>query len=193
MRARYAPLSICLQQLIICLICNVYRAYPNPLCWGNFTNYIFSISLANDFLLTIAIWPLVGYNCSSPDFTKKKYLEPVFLLSDRRNHNLKTVLLSDSYYQFSYTKQAIFFYTKIWVGCLNTVKSSTIFPVLNGLLTAQVFRKKADNIISSNSFIKCTMILTLFKKTWSRSCILYCNENKLQKFTLHMGKVFVHV
>ena len=42
---------------------------------------------------------------------QKKYLEPVFLLSDRRNHNLKTVLLSDSSYQFSYTKQVILYQT----------------------------------------------------------------------------------
>ena len=68
--ARNPPLSICLQHLIIYFICDVYRAYP----WGNFTNYtyIFSISLANDFLLTIAIWPPVGYNCPSPDFTQEE-------------------------------------------------------------------------------------------------------------------------
>ena len=54
-RAGNIPLSICLQHLIICFICDVYRAYLSPLCWGNFTNDIFSISLANDFLLTIAI------------------------------------------------------------------------------------------------------------------------------------------
>ena len=53
MQARNPPLSICLQHLIICFICDVYRTYPSPLCWGNFINYIFSISLANDFLLTV--------------------------------------------------------------------------------------------------------------------------------------------
>ena len=53
-RDRNPPLSISLQHLIICFICDVYRAYPSPLCWGNFTNYIFSISLAIDFLLTLA-------------------------------------------------------------------------------------------------------------------------------------------
>ena len=72
-RERNPPLSICLQQLTY-FIRDIYRAYPSPLCWGNFTNYIFSFSLATDFLLTIAIWPLVGYNCSSPDFT----LEEIF-------------------------------------------------------------------------------------------------------------------
>ena len=40
----------------------------SPLCWKHFTNYIFSISLANDFLLTIAIWPLVGYKFLKPRF-----------------------------------------------------------------------------------------------------------------------------
>ena len=40
----------------------------------------------------------------------------VFLLSYKGNHNLKTLLLSDSHYQFSYTKQVFFFCTKIWVG-----------------------------------------------------------------------------
>ena len=86
------------------------------------------------------------------------------------------VLISHSCYQFSYTKQAVFLYTKIWVGCLNIIKSNTIFPVFNGLLTAQVFRKHAYHIISSNIFKpglyirKRTLILTLFKKSWNRSC-----------------------
>ena len=53
-RARNPPLSIFLQNLI-CSICDIYRGYPSPLCWGNFTNYIFSISIANDFLPTNAI------------------------------------------------------------------------------------------------------------------------------------------
>ena len=98
----------------------------------------------------------------------------MFLMSDRWNRNLKTVLLSDYYYQFLYTQQVIFLYTEIWVGCLNIVKASTIFPVFNGMLTAQVFRKQAYNIISSNTFMpglyirKRTMILT-FRKTWNRS------------------------
>ena len=95
----------------------------------------------------------------------------MFLLSDRRNHTLKTVLLSDSYYQFSYTKQVISFIPKFGWGCLNIVKPSTIIPVCNGLLTSQVFRKHAYSIISSNTFMpvsylrKRTMILTLFRKT----------------------------
>ena len=69
---------------------------------------------------------------------------------------------------FLYTKQVIFLYTKIWVG-FKIVKSSTIFPVFNGLLTAQVFRKHAYNITTNNTFMpglyirKRAMILTLVK------------------------------
>ena len=54
-RGRDPPLSICLQHLMICFICDMYRAYLSPLCWGNFTKYMFSISSANELLLTIAI------------------------------------------------------------------------------------------------------------------------------------------
>ena len=143
------------------------------LCAGAILQIIFfSISLANYFLLTIVMWPLVGIIAQAQISHKKKYLEPIFLLIDRRNHNFETVLLSVSYYQFSYTKQVIFLYSKIWVGCLN-IKSGTIFPVFNGLLTARVFRKHAYNIISSNTFMPGlyirtrTMILTLLKK-WNR-------------------------
>ena len=39
---------------------------------------------------------------------------------------------------------------QIWVGCPDIFKSSTIFPVCFGLLTAQVFSKHAKQIESSN-------------------------------------------
>ena len=38
------------------------------------------------------------------------------------------------------------------IGCFNIIKSSTIFPVLNGLFTAPVFRKHVYHICS-NIFI----------------------------------------
>ena len=66
------------------------------------------------------------------------------------------------------------------MGCLNIVKSSTIFPVFNGLLTAQVFRKYAYNIISSNTFMpglyirKRTMILPLLKKKLETGLVYTC-------------------
>ena len=55
-RAPNPPLTICVQHLIICFICDV--SIQSLLCCGNFTNYIFSISLANDVLFTIAICKL---------------------------------------------------------------------------------------------------------------------------------------
>ena len=62
-------------------------------------------------------------------------------------------------------------YQNLGGGCLNIVKSSTIVPVFNGLLTAQVFIKHAYSVISSHTFMpalhirKRTMILTLLKRT----------------------------
>ena len=45
---------------------DVNRDYQSPLYWFYFINNIFHISLANAFILAIAIWPLVGYNVQAP-------------------------------------------------------------------------------------------------------------------------------
>ena len=55
----------------------------------------------------------------------------MFLLSDRRNHNLKTVLLSDSNYLFLYKKQVIFsLYQNLGGGALTLLSQAQSFRSL---------------------------------------------------------------
>ena len=48
-------------------VCDVHRDYQSPLT----LYYICHISLANDFILTIVIWPLVRYNVQAPRYHLK--------------------------------------------------------------------------------------------------------------------------
>ena len=82
----------------------------------------------------------------------------MFVMSDRWNHNLEIMLISHLHYQLSYKKQATFLCTKIWVGRPDIFKSSTIFPVCIGLLTAQVFRQYAYDIESGKISIPGVLI-----------------------------------
>ena len=59
------PLRNLWQYFIISFIWDVHRHnHWGSLCWNDLANYILPNSLANDFPLTIAIWPLAGYNAS---------------------------------------------------------------------------------------------------------------------------------
>ena len=62
----------------------------------------------------------------------------------------KIILISHLYYQLSNTRQVISFIPKFRWGCPDTFISNTIFPAYFGLLCAQVFRKHAKLIESSN-------------------------------------------